>query len=371
MNLYWIGARQWDICNNNMFVGSITRYGKDNGSHYSFCNNEFTNDFNEYINTKIHQIINIDEDAFFMFANEKNAYQFGKDVFEKSICVNPLHIIESMNDKIFTRNFFSDCVNTPNSILINSKSCMNYKFISEIFNKKYSDFVLQEANGAGGLRSYYLSSNYTPCIPPDISYVLVTPYFGKKKSINVHILTSDKSYKILPPSVQIILNKFKYSGSDFIAYSNLPDQIKSKVFSCAEKIAQKVISVGAKGIFGVDFLVLKNEVVFLECNFRYQGSSFILNKGLIDAGYPSIFEMRYNAFYDNLTSISDDIYYASIPLSSFRRTKWNENIALHNPVEILAVNNNEFASTDNYLRYEMFNHSITQNIEKQGVQNPY
>ena len=150
MNLYWIGARQWDIYDNEMFSGSITRYGKDYGSHYSFCNNEVTNDFNEYMDAKLHQIVNVDDDAFFMFANEKNAYQFGKDIFEKSICINPLHIIESMNDKIFTRNFFSDCVDTPNSILIHSKSCMNYKFINDIFNKRYSSFVLQEANGSGG-----------------------------------------------------------------------------------------------------------------------------------------------------------------------------------------------------------------------------
>ncbi len=371
MNLYWIGARQWDIYNNEMFSGSITRYGKENGTHHSFCNNGGTDNFNEYVNTQIHQIVNDDDDAFFMFANEKKAYQFGKDIFEKSICVNPLHIIESMNDKIFTRNFFSNCVDTPNSILIHSKSCINYKFISEIFNNRYTSFVLQEANGSGGIRSYYLSPDCTPRIPSDISYVLVTPYFYKKTPVNVHIITSDKSYIILPPSVQIILNRFNYSGSDFIAYSNLPSQIKCKVFSCAEKIAKKMISIGAKGIFGIDFLVTEKEVMFLECNFRYQGSSFILNKGLIDAGYPSIFQMRYNAFYNNLTDISNDIYYTPIPLSSFRRTKWNENITLRNPIEIVAVNNTEFASPDKYLRYEIFNTSILRSIEKQEVQNPY
>ncbi len=64
MNLYWIGARQWDIYDNEMFSGSITRYGKDYGSHYSFCNNEVTNDFNEYMDAKLHQIVNVDDDAF-------------------------------------------------------------------------------------------------------------------------------------------------------------------------------------------------------------------------------------------------------------------------------------------------------------------
>ena len=371
MNLYWIGARQGDIINNNMFIGSITRYGNDNGLHYSFCNNEFTKDFNEFIRIKLQHILSSDENPAFMFANEKNAYQYGKDVFEKSICVNPLHIIESMNDKIFTRNFFSDCVKTPNSILINSEFCTNYKFISEIFNKKYSSFVLQETKGAGGLRNYFLSSNYTPHIPTDIAYMLVTPYFKPEATINVHIVTSDKIFKILPPSVQITLNKFKYSGSDFIAYSYLPKQIKTQIFSYAEKIAQKVISIGAKGIFGVDFLLLENEVIFLECNYRYQGSSFILNKGLIYAGYPSIFELRYKSFYNDLINVSDNIYSTYIPLSSFRRTKWNEKIILPTPIETFASNNSDFASNDNYIRYEIFDNNIIQSIETQEAQNLY
>lgn len=369
MNLYWVGARQWDISNNKLFTGSITRFGMDHDSHYSFCNNTFTDNFNDYVNTLTHQILDHDDSAFFMFANEKNAYKYGKEIFDKSICINPLHIIESMNDKIFTRKFFSDCVKTPNSILINSNSCMNYKFIQEIFDNKFSIFVLQEAGGAGGLKSYYLSSDHTPHISPENPYMLVTPYFGRKTSVNVHIITDNRSYRILPPSIQIILDKFKYSGSDFIAYSSLPEQIKSKVLSYAEKIANKVISIGARGIFGIDFLIVENEVMFLECNFRYQGSSFILNKGLIDAGYPSLFEMRYNSFYSNINDISDDIYFTDIPLSSFRRTKWNENITLHDATEIIAINNMDFVSTDNYLKYEIFNTSIIQSIEKQVMQN--
>lgn len=371
MNLYWIGARQWDIHNNNLFKGSVTRFGIDNSLHYSFCNNNYTKNYRDFLNTQIHHILSIDKNAFFMFANEKDAYKFGEDVFNKSICVNPLHILESMNDKIFTRNFFSDCVNTPNSIVLNSSSCTNYKFVKELFNKKYSAFVLQGTQGAGGLSNYLLSYNCTPQIPTNIPYVLITPYFGKNITVNVHIITNGESYKILPPSIQITLNNFKYSGSDFIAFTNMPSKIKNRIFSCATKIAQKVNSIGAKGIFGVDLLILENDILFLECNYRYQGSSFVLNKGLTDAGYPSIFELRYDSFYKDLTNIPDDIFNTPIPFSSFRRTKWNENITLPHPTEILAINNSEFASVDNYIRYELFKSSITQSIEKQEEQNPY
>ena len=81
MNLYWIGARQWDIYNNEMFSGSITRYGKENGTHHSFCNNGITDNFNEYVNAQIHQIVNDEDDALFMFANEKKCVSIWKRYF--------------------------------------------------------------------------------------------------------------------------------------------------------------------------------------------------------------------------------------------------------------------------------------------------
>ena len=45
MNIYWIGARQFDIKNIKLFTGSITRYGNDDNNNFSFCNNTFTENY--------------------------------------------------------------------------------------------------------------------------------------------------------------------------------------------------------------------------------------------------------------------------------------------------------------------------------------
>lgn len=369
MNIYWIGARQFDIKNIKLFAGSITRYGNDNNNNFSFCNNTFTENYHEFVDHKIHEIIANDDNACFMFANEHNAYKYGKEIFEKSICINPLYIIESMNDKIFARNFFSDCVQTPNSILVNSAFCSNYSFIKEIFNSKYSEFVLQEANGAGGIKNYFLGKENAPHITSKTSHILVTPYIQNAVTVNVHIAVDKKCYKILPPSLQITVNKFRYSGSDFIAFSSLPVQTKNNVVSCAKYVAKKVMSLKATGIFGIDLLISNDNVLFLECNYRYQGSSFVLNKGLIESGYPSLFELRYNSFYKSLDDVPDDIYELPIMYSSFRRTQNNKDIELPFPFETIAINESNFASNDQYIQYELYSNSILENIEKQEVPN--
>ena len=368
MNLYWIGARQFDIENNNLFAGSISRYGHDSNNNISFCNNSFTNDYHKFVQKTALDVLAKDKDALFMFANELNAYQYGQDIFKKSICNNPLYIIDSLNDKIFTRNFLSNCINTPNSVLLNKKSCLEYDFIKDIFNNKYSEFVLQEGTGAGGVKNYFLSENKIPNISENDTYMLVTPYFKDAITVNVHIVVDEDSYKNLPPSLQITINKFKYSGSDFIAYNNMPAQTKDNILVCAKNIAKKIISLEAKGIFGVDLLVLENDILFLECNYRYQGSSFVLNKALVEAGYPSLFELRYNSFYSNIKDIPDDIYTLPVSYSSFRRTKENKNIKLLSPVQIVAINTSSFASSDGYIHYELYTNSIIKNIWIQEAQ---
>ncbi len=370
MNLYWIGTRQYDIINNPLFTGSVTYFGEDSATNHCFFNNVSLNNYNAFVEKSLKEIISEDSEAYFLFANEQNAYKYGKEIFEKSICLNPIHIIDSMNDKVFARNFMSAEIHTPSSIVINAKYCTNYNFISNIFGNKYTGFVLQESTGAGGYNNYYLSSDSIPALPSNLQYLLVTPYLKNTIPVNVHILVDTNTFKILPPSVQIITDMFHYSGSDFIAYYNLPSKIKNIVISCAERIARKVLSIGGRGIFGIDLLITQNDVIFLECNYRYQGSSFLLNKALINMRCPSIFEMRINSFYKNINYIPDDIYNKFVQYSSFRRTIKTQNIKLPTPVEIIAQNNAVKSSKNDYIQYEIFKTSINQSIEKQEVRDP-
>ena len=95
--IYWIGSRESDIINESFFFGSITRFGSDNENNYSFCNNKFTDDYQTFIRLRTNEIVASDSNSYFIFANEMLAYQCGKDVYSKALCLNKLSAIEALS----------------------------------------------------------------------------------------------------------------------------------------------------------------------------------------------------------------------------------------------------------------------------------
>ena len=370
-NIYWIGARNSDVIGEPLFTGSITRYGNDSKDNYAFCNNNFTKDYNEFINVTLHDILNTDNTALFWFGNELSAHKYGRDVYNHSICMNNLSVVESLNDKIFARNYLGQVVKTPGSVLLNTSICSDYTFIKSVFNNEYTQFVMQATKGAGGNDTYYMSENVIPEISTKSPYLLITPYISKALAVNLHIVLTKSDYRLLPPSVQITIDKFKYSGSDFIAYQYLDSEQKNRIINCANAIAMKMQNLGCIGLLGVDLLVTENDILFIECNYRYQGSSFLLNLGLCDNNLPSLFQCWYNAFNDDLNNIPYDIHRTKINYSSFRRTNWNRHIKVPNTNMIIAPNKSDFSSSDGYQQYEIYKQSIATMIAKQEEQDLY
>lgn len=365
-NIYWIGARRSDIMQEELFTGSITRYGeKDNEFHFSFCNNSYTRDYELFLHSTINNIIRNDKNCRFMFANQSKAYEFGEEIYHKSICVNSISKIDAMNNKIFMRNCLHETVNTPPSISINGRSAKDYMFIKSVFNNRYSEFILQEPFSSGGADTFLLSKpNDLLSIEP-YTQVLVTPFYENNIPVNVHILTTKNDYRIFPPSVQIVLEKYKYAGSDFLKYHELNKKTRSKILEASQKVAETMVAFQCIGIFGIDFLIVQDDVFFLECNFRYQGSTFLLNKALNENNYDSTFNLEYKAFNNLQTQLPLNIHELEIPYSGFRRTKQNIKVKLPNPVQLLKDSDlsSDF-SQDNYIQHELFNCSIYDVIEK-------
>ena len=276
-----------------------------------------------------------------------------------------------MNDKLFARNYIGQNIKTPGSLVLTPSSCTDYQFVKNIFGNEASNFVIQASKGAGGNESYFLSENNTPIIKNKVAHLLVSPYYTNVTSVNTHIILSKNDFRIMPPSIQITLNKFKYSGSDFVAYNNLNKKIKKNIIECAKTIATKVQELSCKGVLGIDLIIDNDDVMFIECNYRYQGSSFVLNKALVENNMPSLFQCQYNAFYKDLSNIPKDIYDLAINYSSFRRTNWNNHINIPYPYKIIEPNNSTNTSSDEYQQYELYSHSIIQTIEKQEELNPY
>lgn len=361
--IYWIGSRESDIIDENLFFGSITRFGSDDKNNYSFCNNKFTDDYQTFIRSCTNEIIAKDRNSYFIFANEMLAYQCGKDVYSKSLCLNKLSTIEALSNKIFVRNYMSTVVNIPECIVINSSSASDIFLIRAIFNNSTDNFVVQLPYGAGGEETVFLS-NYEKN-QSYLQQVLITPYIDNNIPLNVHIAVAGNDYRVFPPSVQIIQEDFKFVGSDYIKYNELNVVIKQKVINTCNEIARKVCCLGCNGIFGVDLIVKENNVFFLECNYRYQGSTFLLNKALIENEYPSFFKIQYDSFYNNLNSIPIDIYTMPIKYSSFRRTINNKCVKLPTPYDIKKDGKDLFNELRNgYIQYEIFDRSIIDLIQK-------
>ena len=364
--IYWVGARESDIKTESLFYGSITRYGIDSKKNTSFINNSFTDSYDNFLLNILNEKLNISQDNYFMFSNQINAYKFGRQIYKHSICTNKLSIVESLNNKMFFRQFINQTVNTPPSIAMNISNYVDYNFIKSLFNNYYPEFVVQILNSGGGIGNVIFTENDDVSVLSNLEQpVLITPYLKNALPINVHIAVSNTNVFVFPPSVQIISNMFNYCGSDFIKYSELENNVKRKLYIECQKLGKKIQSIGAIGVFGVDLLLYNDKLFFIECNYRYQGSSFILNRILLENGLPSIFEIHYLSFKDEIKNLPIDLYNIKANYSSFRRTKSNYNIKLPTPKEIITDGNDINNSLRNgYIHYELFDTSIYDCFEK-------
>lgn len=358
-NIFWIGARESDVNFERMFYGSITRYGTNTNNNIAFCCNNYTDSYDEFLANSLSHVLDIVPNCKFIFGNSLYAYKFGKKIFDNTLCLNKLSVLETLNNKIFFRQLVSDIVNIPQSIVLNFHHDIDYEFINSIFSNSYVNYVVQSPNSGGGEETYLLTSE-TSIKDLEIfsKQMLVTPFFQNSIPINVHIALSDEEIRIFPPSVQLVSDLFHYTGSDFIKYKTLDYDIKEKIISQCSCVARKIQSLGARGLFGVDILIHNNKIYFIECNFRYQGSSFLLNKALIAHTMPSVFEIHSLSFCNELYKIPIDVFNLNVNYSSFRRTLNNRTIELPEPKQIKYDGNPKDTLRNGYMHYEVFDKSI-------------
>lgn len=369
MHIYWIGARQTDVLARDFFVGTVTRYGDNSNNNFAFNKNHFTKDYNKFLSDTLSDILKYDPDAKFMFANGQQAYSLGKEIFDNTICLNSISSIDALNNKIFMRNYLGRYIKTPISIVISKNAAQDYAFVKSIFHNDYTTFVVQDAISAGGNKSSMYNEEFSFISDDYSNYVLITPYISNSVTINEHIILSEGDYRLFQPSIQITTDNFSYSGSDFIKYKELDNSEQNAIIEMGKQIASNLVKLGVRGLLGVDYILKENQVYFLECNFRYQGSTCLLNMALIEQGFPSIFELIYESFHRSLKNLPNDSYNIPISYSCFRRTTTNNIIRLPMPYMINDVNKMDFASIDGYLQYEIYRESVIDLVERQLIQN--
>ena len=139
--LYWIGKYESDIEHCDIFNGSITYYGSNNGSNCAFCknkiriNSKLSNEYKAFIIMAMEKKLSEDSHCRFMFYNQSLAHEIIAmyPTFSTYIIgINTSTIICTLNNKLYNRLWLSNVVDTfPVKTL--AKSECNYKNIKSFF----------------------------------------------------------------------------------------------------------------------------------------------------------------------------------------------------------------------------------------------
>lgn len=329
--LYWIGIRESELEDTgSLFEGSITIFGSGKGNNYAFDKeyllrydyNEDSNLLNAFINQKAKIIINKNPDARFMLYYPVDISILTSDVAAKTLYVNDIRITEFLDNKIKTRNWLSEHIPMPSFTVIKGRD-INYPYLTSIF-PNYDKFVIQSDYSCGGSGTWLLTPDNIATIMKRVSdynkYTLL-PYYDHSVSVNMHLVIYEKEILLMPGSVQIITQKMyslSYQGSDFIMYTYLPEIVQNKIREYAMKIGRQLQYSGYRGVCGIDFLSVRDEVFFSEINGRFQSSTVLINKAMQDSGLNiSLQQLHIDAFLNPKCTLNYSIFKVNYSLYGY------------------------------------------------------
>lgn len=306
MLLMWIGKYKSDISyTKNYFDGSITYYG-DGLDQNIYCCSKHTRNYNKeiFIDFIIENIKKRIDKYNFVFYNQSYAYEVIK-LYPKCkahiININSKELINWLSNKTLVRLWVKNIVNVPPFCAVSGAECI-YSNLKSLFPQN-NNFVVQDNFSSGGLGSFIIKNESETGLgilkPHDI--YLVSPLLENSFSVNLHMLIGKYDQIIFPASIQVIepnKSPFIFRGSDFIEAKKISKNIMNKLHNCTKKIGEKLSDMGFKGVCGLDFIIQSSEIYFIEINPRFQGSSFLINRSLMEKNLPSLYELNERVFCD-------------------------------------------------------------------------
>lgn len=306
--IYWVGPRQSDIDYIKFkFAGSITIYGDNTNGNIAYCkiancriNHNIDNlECNLFFQKKLEEICDKIPDSQFLFYNFLYAYQFSEKIRKHIIGLNTYELLDILSDKIRCRMILNNIIDTVPFITLGGNDC-SFNNIQKYFVNT-NEFVVQKKYSSGGEGTFLIKK------PSDINIAkindneeyLISPYLRDSISLNIHLAIINNKTILFPPSIQIVTENqgtLLYHGADFICYNYVSEQMKFKVESISMKIGDYLKKKGYKGILGIDYLICKQNLYFMEINPRFQASSQLVNRGLFESNQNSLFEIHMQAF---------------------------------------------------------------------------
>ena len=302
----WIGYDGSDIGISSYFSGAVVSYGTSTSTIDSFCwdtGKRLTRMSAYevgYTSNKIADILEQNPGTQFVFSDPYEASLF-PEASNNLACLNPTPLLRLLNSKTACRQGLKGLVPMLPYASV-PMGFLSWERLRSMF-PGVSSFLIQDEFGAGGARSYVATSESQFCRLQDSSSVdamySVSPFLTNCLSVNQTVVVAKNGAVLFQPSLQIIDDGVKYSGSDFAGYTELPDELKRRIREVTRIVADKLQRLGYRGIAGIDLIVDSGNVYFGEINPRFQGSSFLLDRVLYDKLGVSLYEINERAFLDS------------------------------------------------------------------------
>jgi hypothetical protein len=230
----------------------------------------------------------------------------------------PLMLKDLFDDKLRQLELFSILgVKTP-ATFVCPLAETTFSKASDILD---GPFVVQPPVGSSGENTYFVNNEtdfervediLEPSQRVKLSKYLPVP------SLNGHcvVLKTREGLRSIAacPSVQIVgtygcTNRAEiYCGNDFSAANRVPKSIREEICTIMEKIGLFMGTEGFLGLFGMDFLLNGDEVLALEINPRFQGSTMLLSLLQVDRGEVPLAALHVMQFMGLIEEFTQDFF---------------------------------------------------------------
>lgn len=297
-SLYWIGIRESEICEAcNLFSGSITIFGTGKNGNRAF-EREFKLRYNynqdnhawyQFVAHEAAEIVKADPACTFLLYDADEAESYGTEVASRVVCQNPESLLRLLSNKFQTRQWLSDSVPIlPYQMIYGSE--ISLASLQKSFRGAEA-FVIQNSYSCGGSGTWLLAqenqNDVLDHLDPELQYA-VSPYQKSSISPNIHMIIFEDAVSLLPPSIQLLEvnhHGITYKGADYPMYHMLPGESKQLLQVHAQQIGNILRRAGYRGVCGIDFLLSQGKLYFMEINARFQSSTFLLNRAMVEADW--------------------------------------------------------------------------------------
>lgn len=340
--------------NNNVALNKQTnrRYNHDNVNNFDLLDNFFVNG--------VREISKKNPDAVFAYYGKHRVPYLPKDVQAKIVNQPSEELIFFFEDKFESRKWVKDFLPVLDYYFLN-KNEISYQKCKTFFPQA-KRFVLQARQSSGGAQTYLFTKTNEKDVLARLSDGLyaVSEYKENNIGINFHFVISEKSIRILHPSVQLIDTRFdnmNYAGCDYALYSKiLSEKTQKKALQQTKRLTKQMQKMGYRGVAGVDFIV-SDKIYFMEVNPRFQSSTNVLNMALKQNKLPTVNELDNMAFsHKYLPKIPEiKVNYSKICL-----VKGEKNVITDKPYKILwdGYTESEYVEKGTYLYTLIYKGSI-------------